>query len=114
MTKLTDEQRINAAKVRYSEAAHAMQTGVRTQIMEEPVWPAHEQENGKAGVSRKALRVGINAAMVEASMLGKLMVDKGIITWVEYYEALAEAMVAEKVRFEKELSEHFGQPASLG
>ncbi len=39
----------------------------------------------------KSLRVGVNGAMVDSRALATLLIDKGIITEVEYFTALAVA-----------------------
>ena len=40
----------------------------------------------------KHLRVGVNSAMVETGALAKLLMEKGVFTEEEYYQALVEVM----------------------
>ena len=78
-------RRIEAAKERYAAAAHAMQTGV-----------AFSMEANPSETSPKHLRVGVNSAMVEHAALAWLLIQKGIITEVEYRESLANFMEKER------------------
>jgi hypothetical protein len=100
------EKRIADYERRYLEAAHAMQSGVATTI-------SALGDNG-AGADHKHLRTGINSAMVDSSALAGILISKGVISREEYMKALAEAMEAEKARFESSLSEHFGRKVTLG
>lgn len=74
---------------RYFAAAHAMQTGVALKMNFEP------EDTGP-----KQLRVGVNTAMVEHSALAYLLMSKGIISRVEYFEALAQAMESERDKYQ--------------
>lgn len=103
---MTDEplsilERITAAKARYDAAAGAVQSGVAAM-------PDH------ANLSAKHLRVGVNMAFSDGSALAALLIDKGIITTVEYVEALADAAESEKARYEAEVSERLGRKVTLG
>lgn len=88
---------------RYHAAAHAMQTGVKI-----------DQEGGSKDGTPKHLRVGVNSAMVDSAALAKLLMDKGIITELEYARTLAEGMEAERARYEKLLTERYGKKITLG
>lgn len=70
---------------RYLDAAHGMQSGVAMKMN-------YDQDE----TTPKHLRVGVNSAMVEHSALAQLLVAKGVITWEEYYAALADGMEAER------------------
>lgn len=96
-------RRVKVATVRYREALHAMQTGVRTEI-ESHISDAH---------SPKHLRVGVNSTLVELGVLRAFITDRLGITEVEYVEALADAMEAEVRTYERTLSEHFGTKVTL-
>lgn len=108
----TEEQRIQAAKIRYQEAAHGVQTGVRAEL-ELAGYPAAQVGPCEAAGNVKHLRTGINSAMVETSVLAKLMVERKLITWAEYYEALADGMVAERDKYEKLLTEKLDHKVTL-
>lgn len=76
----------------YMAACHAMQSGV-----------AMKMNIDTNETTPKHLRVGVNAAMVEFDALTKLLFDKGIITELEFAEALAAAMREEVNKYEDEL-----------
>jgi hypothetical protein len=86
------ERRKKAATERYAAAAHAVQTGVAVAI-----------HRGDQAASPKHLRVGVNSAMVDSGALARLLIEKRIISEVEYLEALALAMEEEQQRFEQKL-----------
>lgn len=88
--------------IRYKAASHAMQSGVATEMnhRSQPTEPKH-------------LRVGINAAMVDHAALATLLMAKGLFTRDEYEAALADAMEAEKRRYEIYLSELLGAKITL-
>ena len=90
-------------KERYAAAAHAMQSGV-----------AMEMDYRSQPTELKHLRVGVNAAMVDHCGLVKLLIAKGVITEAEYLEAIADAMEAEKARYELRISELLGRKVTLG
>lgn len=95
---MTDEDR-------YLAAAHAVQSGVATEMT-----LPHRQ----SATEPKHLRVGINAAMCDHAALVKLLIDKGVITSAEYTRAVADAMEDEKKRYENRLTEYFGKKIILG
>lgn len=97
----TDEQRIQEANERYNAAAHAMQTGVATLM-----GAGDEQELQVTGP--KHLRVGVNSAMVNQDALVRLLISKGIIADVEYFEALADAMERERDAYQARVNKKFG------
>lgn len=99
---MTDEEKIEKAGKRYGAAAHAMQSGV-----------AAEMSVDIDPTSTKHLRVGVNSAMVDSSALAVLLIEKGVFTKAEYAEAIADAMEAEKARYEEHLSKIFGRAITL-
>jgi hypothetical protein len=78
---------------RYHAAAYAMQSGVamKMNIDDHETQPKH-------------LRVGVNSAMSDNAALVNLLVNKGIITELEYYKAIADQMEIEKKMYEDELN----------
>lgn len=74
----TDEERKTAARERYIAAGHAIQTGVALRL-------ARDNTSGTS----KHLRVGIDLRTVDQAALANLLITKGVITEVDYYEALA-------------------------
>lgn len=76
----------------YSEAAHAMQTGVAATMLRDP-----------KETSPKHLRVGVNSAMVETSAIVRLLVAKGVFTLPEFTAILTSQMNEEVEKYEAEL-----------
>lgn len=87
---------------RYSNACHAMQSGVATQ---------HGYDDNDA--SKKHLRVGINIAMCEHAALVTLLIGLGVITDAQYTCAMANLMEKEVKRYEEMISQHFGTKVTL-
>lgn len=80
---------------RYYDAAHAMQSGVALEITKS------FNGNDMSASSPKHLRTGINAAMVEHSALVQILVEKGVITWDEFWAKLADCMETEVRKYER-------------
>lgn len=99
---MTDAERIAAATRRWHDAAHAMQSGVKA-----------EMELRPQPTSPKDLRTGVNVALTDHAALVKLLIAKGVITEVEYHEAIADGMEAEHRRYEARLSELMGKKVTL-
>ena len=105
MPRLTDEEaeRMSRAGQRYEAAHHAVQSGVAFLI--------------SAGDSNshtpKMLRTGINMRAVEHAALVRLLMKKGLITELEYMEALADEAEREVQRLQKDLSEKLGPNVKL-
>lgn len=89
--RATEEEREAEATREYTSAVHAMQSGVMVE-MTARLNTAHEP---------KQLRVGINSALVECSVLVQLLIDHGLITR------------AEVERYETRLAEHYGTEITL-
>lgn len=98
------------SKERYEQAIHAMQTGVKMEL--DLDYPG-EFEDANLRHKFKHLRTGINSALVETSMLAKLLIDKGLLTEAEYIKRLADAMEAEVKRYEQRLSLRLGTTITL-
>ena len=93
---------IEEDKRRYEAATHGMQSGVAFKMTCDP-----------AETNPKHLRVGINSAMVEHAALAKLLVDKGVITWDEYWRSLADAMERERDLYREYLRVTLGAEIDL-
>ena len=98
-----DQRRIEQAKERYNAAAHGMQTGVAVMM---------ERGDGKA-TTPKHLRVGVNSAMVETSVLAQILIDKGIVTQVEFIEMLALKMEQERDLYQSRIEKELGTKVTL-
>jgi hypothetical protein len=103
--KVTERERVRCQR-RLAAAQHAVQTGVllelqRTRALAASGRPADVHRDDDGACSPKHLRVGVNMAMVEASVLAKLLIDKGLVTEREYFEALCEGTEEEQRKYEK-------------
>lgn len=96
-----EQQRHAELAEEYTQLAHAMQSGVAAEM--------HFTKQ----TDPKHLRVGVNMAMVDSSALAGLLIRKGVITELEYAEALRDGLKAEVERYEQRLTEHFGKPVHL-
>lgn len=107
---MTEEELKQEIKAEYLALAHAMQSGVATEMQ-----LAQSGARRHESTEPKHLRVGINAAMVDHGSLVSLLVKRGIITEVEYLRALRDGMREEVKRYEKRLSDLLGgKPVKLG
>ncbi|HEY2068246.1 MAG TPA: hypothetical protein VGG48_01730 [Rhizomicrobium sp.] len=93
----------SAAMQRIAAAQHGIQSGVAVDLAD-----------GEKNLLAKHLRVGINSALVETGALGRLLVDKGIVTRLEYFERMAEAYEDERQRYEQRLTVRKGVRITLG
>lgn len=101
---MTEQERIAQLTDEYQKLAHAMQSGVATEMH----LPYTKQ------TEPKHLRVGVNSAFVDISALAGLLMRKGVITELEYVQAIRDGMKAEVERYEQRLTEHYGRPIHLG
>jgi hypothetical protein len=98
-----EDPEIVALQQEYEQLLHAMQSGVK-----------FEQEWGLSDAqSPKHLRTGVNAAIVQSSGLARLLIDKGVITWLEYWQAQVDAFKREVEFYEQRLSAHAGAAVHL-
>lgn len=89
-------------KLKYQKLCHAMQSGV-----------AYKMTRSPKETEPKHLRTGINAAMSDHAALVSLLMEKGIITEDEYWDALIESMEREVEMYRAELEEIFGVKVTL-
>jgi hypothetical protein len=103
-TDPNEDPEITALQQEYQQLLHAMQSGVK-----------FEQELGMSDAqSPKHLRVGVNSAITQNSGLVILLVEKGVITWREYWQAQIDAFRREVAGYEQRLSEFCERPVTLG
>lgn len=92
-----DRDEISAHINRYHRAMRAVQSATAFRV-------AH----GNPLFEPKLLRDAIDTAQIDANGLARLLVDKGIITRVEYLAALADSAEREQMRHEFEQDVKFG------
>jgi len=99
---VSDLRRIEALVARYKQLEHAMQTGV-----------AYKMEYDPKDTTPKHLRVGINSAMVETGALVQLLIQKGMLTQIEWLEMLVAGLEKEVQSYTDELTRHHGANITL-
>ena len=87
---------------RYASAMHGMQAGI-----------ALDETHDPTNMAPKHLRVGINSCLVEMSSLTRLLIDKGVITEHEYFEAIVAGAEREHASYEEKYSKKFGSKITL-
>ncbi len=90
------------AQDRYLTAMHAMQSGVSV-----------KQGLSPSETEPKHLRVGVNSTMMQQSALVGLLINKGIITELEWFTALADGAENEVKLYEQEISKITGGTVTL-
>ena len=93
---------VAALKSEYQQLLHALQTGVKTELEFDP-----------SPGTPKHLRTGVNSAIVQASGLALLLIDKGIITEHEYWRFQVDAFRREVTAYEERLSRILGARIQL-
>jgi hypothetical protein len=86
----------------YKRLAHAIQTGI-----------AYEMEFDAAVTAPKHLRTGLNASMSDFGSLGRLLIEKGVITKEEYFAAMLDGLHREVEMYEERLRTRFGATVRL-
>ena len=102
---MTEQGQIDALHARYMSAAKRMQSGVAFDLSSSP--------DGGSGTP-KHLRVGVNTALADAGGLVTLLIRKGVITELEYAEAIATAMEEEAQRYQERIQRRYGVNVTLG
>ncbi len=101
-----ERERTKRATARYMTAMHGVQSGVAMLM--------NYEDGATAETSPKHLRVGVNSALVDAGALADLLIRKGVITRLEYAEALAEKAEQERASYEALVSSRVGAKVTLG
>lgn len=84
-------------RAEYTRLAHAVQTGV-----------AYDHGFGSQDGTPKHLRTGLNCVMADLGSLAKLLIDKGVITEAEYFDAVLAGLRREIDTYERRLSGRTG------
>jgi hypothetical protein len=110
----TDEDRLHALQHDYADLIHAMQSGceygVGGMTGSPPVGPQAALDRWR---EQKHLRVGVNSVNVSIGALSKLLVAKGVITDLEYVQAVVDELRAYVGELEAEISQTFGIKVTL-
>lgn len=85
-----EDKQIKALQIRYRELVHAMRSGVELDLMLRP----------DDGQLNKHLRMSIDVAMSDHAALTRILVSRGLITELEYHQALVDAMESEVKSYE--------------
>jgi hypothetical protein len=98
---------ILALQQEYLRLCHAMQSGVLYHLHIEGT----DDETSLFGA--KHVRVGINSALIQNSALAGLLIEKGVITELEYWESQVDAWQREVALYENLLSTRMGVEVKL-
>lgn len=100
---MTPSEEVAWLQRQYIKLTKKMQSGVAAK-MATGVDQAHEG---------KHLRVGVNSAMVSDAAVVELLIAKGIITELEWWQALVRRMEKEVDGYEQDLSKILGKEIRL-
>jgi hypothetical protein len=95
-------QTLEEIQQEYLDLCHAMQSGVAGVMNYEP-----------SETTPKHLRVGVNSTMVSQAGLVTLLMHKGVITELEYFTAMRDAMRDEVSRYKQRLTKLCGGNINL-
>lgn len=87
---MSDEAQVQQLQKDYSELVHAMQSGVALD----------HSLRGPVDGTPKHLRVGINVCMSDHAALVRILISRGLITEVEYWQAMCDSMRTEKETYD--------------
>lgn len=87
---------------------HAIQTGVKFDMQF-----SEELDFRCASVEPKHLRTGVNIAMCELGAIARLLMEKSVITEVEYWTAINKALSEEVDRYQHNLSVKIGRKVTI-
>lgn len=87
---------------RYLELTHAIQTGVGL-----------DHGSGSNDGSPKHLRTGLNLAKCENAALAYLLVEKGVITEAEIFDAIIAKLEEEKSAYQEMLKQRYGGQSEI-
>ncbi len=108
LSKFFDTMSVEQLREAYGQQAHAVQTGVKY-LMD---WDRNHA-TPEPGHSPKHLRTGVNLALVNNSALASLLIHKGVITELEFWQSLCLETAKEVSRYEAELATKLGAKVKL-
>ena len=91
---------------RYRELGHAVQTGIKMKL-EFDLRKASGMTNDLFDVL-KHIRVGVDTAKSDEGAVGRLLIEKGVFTEQEYFEAILKGLEAEVQSYELLLEKKYG------
>lgn len=94
------ENKITELKQKYCSLCHSMQNGVAF-------------SKDKSDQTPKHLRVGINSNAVSNGALVRLLIEKKILTELEYWQFLVKQMQEEVDTYKSRLKSEYGTPVNL-
>lgn len=99
MAGMTEEQ-----EKRYMSALHTVQSALRFQL---------ERLGEKSSITLKHLAVGRSSALANQGAIAKLLIDKGVFTEAEYFDAVVEFAEREADLMTKDTRQKCGLPDSI-
>lgn len=111
---MSDADRVAELQQQYEALAHAMQSGVKAQLefdKRRSINPEVFDNTCSAGA--KHLRTGVNSALTQNNGLMHLLMAKGVITELEYWEYQVRAFQEEVKRYEAIVSDLVGMRVTL-
>ncbi len=108
LSKFFDMMTVEQLQEAYRQQAHAVQTGVKY-LME---WDRNHA-TPEPGHNPKHLRTGVNLALVQNSALASLLIRKGVISELEYWQAVCLQAAKEVGNYEAELTTKLGAKVKL-
>lgn len=95
---MSDQEKIESLRNEYNRLMHAIQTAI-----------GFEMNFDNTIANPKHLRVGIDSNFISNLAIANLLLSKGIITSVEYYEAQVQAAAQELERHQAFVDEKYGE-----
>jgi len=92
-----DREAVEALKQEYLDLAHAMQSGVTM-----------EMNYNASSTQPEHLRVGTNNALVNCGALAQMLIDKGIVTELEYWTTVRDHMKREVDEYTERIRAYIG------
>jgi hypothetical protein len=94
---MTEKEQVAVLKEEYRALMHAVQSGVGFML-------DFDSREGTA----KHLRVGVNSALINQCAIIKLLINRGVITELEYWESVVEQTKLEILSYEEKLNTVMG------
>lgn len=106
---MNDEERLEAKRTLYAHLTHAVQSGVS---WDQRTWKP-TPEDRVHNTEGKSLRTGLNVVLCSHSALATLLMEKGVISEEEYFDACNMQLAEEMKNYERKLSARIGKDVTL-